>query len=169
MDSEIVVAASAVVIAVASLAVSVYEVRATRQHNRFSVRPILQLQRTMSEGHKAGIRLINSGLGPAVIVGSTLTVDGEVVGAWNKAGADRARDGLAVWPYAVTFLETQSIATDYEEFLLSVDPYDPQAHAEFLDLITRRLHLEIRYESLYGGENYRATLRPRTQGPRRVS
>lgn len=164
MDSEVVVAACAVVIAVASLAVSVYEVRATRQHNRYSVRPILQLQRGMSVGQKAGIRLINAGLGPAVVVGTTLTVDGEVVGAWNKAGADRARDGLAVWPYARTFTETQTIATGYEEFLLSVDPYDPQAHAEFLDLITRRLHLEIRYESLYGGENYRVTLRPRTQG-----
>lgn len=164
MDSEIVVAACAVVIAVASFGVSVYEVRATRQHNRHSVRPILQLQRGMSVGQKAGIRLINAGLGPAVVVGSTLTVDGEVVGAWNKAGADRARDGLAVRPYAMTFVETQTIATGYEEFLLSVDPYDPQAHAEFLDLITRRLHLEIRYESLYGGENYRVTLRPRAQG-----
>ncbi|MEU6378913.1 hypothetical protein [Streptomyces sp. NPDC046909] len=161
MDSEVVVAASAVVIAVASLAVSVYEVRATRQHNRHSVRPILQLQRTMSEGHKAGIRLINAGLGPAVVVGSTLTVDGTVVGAWNKAGADRAREGLAVWPYAMTFTETQTIATTYEEFLLSVETYDPQAHAEFIDLITRRLRLEIRYESLYGGENYRVVLRPR--------
>ncbi|MFF4273562.1 hypothetical protein [Streptomyces sp. NPDC001536] len=164
MDSEIVVAACAVVIAVASFAVSVYEVRATRQHNRYSVRPILQLQRGMSVGQKAGIRLINAGLGPAVVVGSTLTVDGEVVGEWNKAGADRAREGLVVRPYAMTFVETQTIATGYEEFLLSVDPYDPQAHAEFLDLITRRLHLEIRYESLYGGENYRVTLRPRTQG-----
>lgn len=164
MEAETVVAACAVVIAVVSLAVSVYEVRATRQHNRHSVRPILQLQRGMSKGHKAGIKLINSGLGPAVVVSTTLTVDGEVIGAWNKAGADRARDGLVAWPYAVTFSETQTVATGYEEFLLSVDPYEPQAHAEFIDLITRRLHLEIRYESLYGGENFHVTLRPRTQG-----
>ncbi|QKZ16159.1 hypothetical protein [Streptomyces chartreusis] len=164
MDSESVVAACAVVIAVASLAVSVYEARATRQHNRHSVRPILQLQRGMSKGQKAGIKLINSGLGPAVVVSSTLTVDGHVIGAWNKAGADRARAGLVVRPYAVTFTETHTIATGYEGFLLSVDPYEPDAHAEFLDLMTRRLQLEIRYESLYGGENYRVTLRPRIEG-----
>nr|WP_107908977.1 hypothetical protein [Streptomyces chartreusis] len=102
MDSETVVAACAVVIAVASLAVSVYEARATRQHNRYSVRPIFQLQRGMSKGQKAGIKLINSGLGPAVVVSSTLTVDGHVIGAWNKVGADRARAGLVVRPYAVT-------------------------------------------------------------------
>ncbi|PAZ14073.1 hypothetical protein CLM62_21755 [Streptomyces sp. SA15] len=164
MDGETVVAACAVVIAVASFTVSVYEVRATRQHNRHSVRPILQLQRRMSKGQKAGIRLINAGLGPAVILSTSLTVDGEVIGVWNKAGADRAREGLVVRPYAVTFSESQTIATDYEDFLLSVDPYEPQAHAEFIDLITRRLHLEIRYESLYGGENYHVTLRPRTEG-----
>ncbi|WP_155057982.1 hypothetical protein [Streptomyces blattellae] len=163
MDADTVVAACAVVIAVASLAVSVYETRATRQHNRYSVRPILQLQRRMSKGQKAGIKLMNSGLGPAVVLSTTLTVDGQVIGAWNKAGADRARDGLVVWPYAVTFSETQSIATGYEDFLLSVDPYEPEAHAEFVDLITRRLHLEIRYESLYGGENYHVTLRPRIE------
>ncbi|WP_185843982.1 hypothetical protein [Streptomyces sp. WAC 05379] len=45
-----------------------------------------------------------------------------------------------------------------------MDPYEPDAHAEFLDLMTRRLKLEIRYESLYGGENYRVTLRPRIEG-----
>lgn len=164
MDGGTVVAACAVMIAVASFAVSVYEVRATRQHNRHSVRPILQLQRRMSKGQKAGIRLINAGLGPAVVVSTSLTVDGAVIGMWDKAGADRARRGLVVWPYAVTFSESQTIATDYEEFLLSVDPYEPQAHAEFIDLMTRRLHLEIRYESLYGGENYHVTLRPRTEG-----
>ncbi|MGW0755704.1 hypothetical protein ACWD1Y_04280 [Streptomyces sp. NPDC002814] len=165
MDGETVIAACAVAIAVASFAVSVYEVRATRQHNRHSVRPILQLQRRMSKGQKAGIRLINAGLGPAVVLSTSLTVDGEVVGVWNKAGADRAREGLVAWPYAVTFTESQTtIATDYEEFLLSVDPYEPHAHAEFIDLITRRLHLEIRYESLYGGENFQVTLRPRTEG-----
>lgn len=45
MDAETVVAVCAVVIAVASLAVSFYEARAARQHNRHSVRPLLQLHR----------------------------------------------------------------------------------------------------------------------------
>ncbi|MFI0906070.1 hypothetical protein ACH4TE_21435 [Streptomyces sioyaensis] len=163
MDAETVVAVCAVVIAVASLAVSVYEARAARQHNRHSVRPLLQLHRGRDpRGAKRGIRLTNTGLGPAVIVSTTLTLDGEVIGAWNRVGANRVRDGLAVRPNVVTFSETETIATGYEEFLLSVDSYEPQAHAEFVDLITRRLCLEIHYESLYGGENYHVALRPRS-------
>ncbi|MFJ8085422.1 hypothetical protein ACIQ6Y_33180 [Streptomyces sp. NPDC096205] len=38
--------------------------------------------------------------------------------------------------------------------------YDPQNHAEIEDLVNRRLTLMIRYESLYGGENYTVVLGP---------
>ncbi|MEU4797472.1 hypothetical protein [Streptomyces sp. NPDC023327] len=160
MNAETVTAICAVVIAVASLVVSVYQTHATRQHNRHSVRPILQLHRGWPTGGRAGIRLINSGLGPAVIVNSTLTVDDEVIGAWNALTVDRVRDRLSVQPSAVTFNQGEVIAIDYEQYLLSVASYDPQDHAEIEDLINRRLTLKIRYESLYGGEDYTAVLRP---------
>jgi hypothetical protein len=160
MNAETVTAICAVVIAVASLIVSVYQTRAMQQHNRHSVRPILQLHRGWPVGGRAGIRLINSGLGPAVIVGSTLTIDGEVIGAWSAPSVDRVRECLTVRPSAVTFNEPEVIATDYEQYLLSVPNYDPQNHAEVEDLISRRLTLTIRYESLYGGENYTAVLHP---------
>jgi hypothetical protein len=45
MDASTVVAICATVIAVASLAVSVYQARATRRHNQLSVRPLLELLR----------------------------------------------------------------------------------------------------------------------------
>ncbi|MEV4742517.1 hypothetical protein [Streptomyces sp. NPDC049555] len=160
MKAETVTAICAVVIAVASLVVSVYQTRAMRQHNRHSVRPILQLHRGWPAGGRAGIRLINSGLGPAVIVDSTLTVDGEVIGAWNEPSVDRVRERMTVRPSAVTFNEPEVIATDYKQYLLSVPSYSPQEHAEVADLINRRLALTIHYESLYGGESYTAVLRP---------
>jgi hypothetical protein len=47
--------------------------------------------------------------------------------------------------------------TGYEQFLLSVDPYDPSLHTEFRDLIERHLQLEIQYDSIYGGERFTAT------------
>ncbi|MEU7555772.1 hypothetical protein AB0B01_26160 [Streptomyces sp. NPDC044571] len=160
MKAETVTAICAVVIAVGSLVVSAYQAHATRQHNRHSVRPILQLHRGWPKGGRAGIRLVNSGLGPAVIVDSTLAVDGEVIGSWNAPGVDRVRARLSVRPSAVTFNEGEVIATDYEQYLLGVADYDPQLHAEVEDLINRRLTLKIRYESLYGGEGYTAVLRP---------
>lgn len=44
--------------------------------------------------------------------------------------------------------------TDYQQFLLSVDSYDPSQHHEFRELIEGRLRLEIQYESIYGGEGF---------------
>jgi predicted lysophospholipase L1 biosynthesis ABC-type transport system permease subunit len=70
MNASIVVAICATVIAVLSLAVSVYEARATRRHDRISVRPHLALQANLRQGSQAGLQLINAGLGPAAITPS---------------------------------------------------------------------------------------------------
>ena len=75
MDASVVVAICATVIAVVSLAVSVYEARATRRHNRISVRPFLELRVGLSQGRMAGLQLINAGLGPAAIARTVLTLD----------------------------------------------------------------------------------------------
>ncbi|MFJ1600282.1 hypothetical protein [Streptomyces sp. NPDC088261] len=159
MDSETVIAVSAVVIAVASLVVSVRQGRAARQHNRNSVRPLLVLQRTLVPGRVAGLRLANSGLGPAVITSTVVIVDGERIGPWSKATADRIRTSLGQWPTVMTFREPQYLASGYDEYLLKLPDYT-RDHVEFTKLISDRLNLEIRYESLYGGEGFRATLVP---------
>jgi hypothetical protein len=44
--------------------------------------------------------------------------------------------------------------TDYEQFLLRVDSYDPEQHREFREVIKNRLRLEIQYDSIYGGEGF---------------
>lgn len=159
MNSETVIAASAVVIAVASLVVSVRQGLTARQHNRNSVRPLLVLQRTLVPGSVAGLRLTNSGLGPAVITSTVVRVDGEKIGPWSKATADRIRTTLGPWPTVMTFREPQYLATGYDEYLLRLSDYR-RDHVEFTELISHRLYLEIRYESLYGGEDFRATLTP---------
>ncbi len=84
-----------------------------------------------------------------------------MLGGWDEPGVDRMRDGLAVRPAAVTFASGGChLATDYDEFLLSIDDYDPDRHAEFWDLVRRRLSVEIHYDSLYGGEGYRTVSNP---------
>lgn len=155
MDASIVVAICATVVAVVSLVVSLYEARAMRTHNRHSVRPILELRTSFHPGRTAGLRLTNSGLGPAAITKTSLTLDGVPVGELDESGVNRVRDSLtAVRPAAVTFGGTQFLATDYDEYLLRVEDYDPAAHVEFADLLRRRLAVEIHYESLYGGEKF---------------
>jgi hypothetical protein len=159
MDASVVVAICATVIAVASLAVSVYEARATRRHNRISVRPFLELRVGLSQGRTAGLQLINAGLGPAAITRTVLTLDGEPLGEFSEASVNVLRSKLSVRPAAVTFRRT-ILAADYDQFLLSINSFDRTEHAEFADLLRHRLGMEIHYESLYGGEGYKAERKP---------
>lgn len=161
MDASTIVATSATVIAVVSLVVSVSEARATRRHNRLSVRPLLEMQHRWIEGQKSGLRLINYGVGPATVVSSLLTVDGTPIGEFNQANTVDLRGSLGVSPVLVSLSRPRFLGTDYSEYLLSVDDYDPEVHADFQELVGRRMRLEINYESLYGGESYR-TVFPRT-------
>ena len=149
MNANTVIAVCATVIAVASLAVSVYEARAARTHSRRSVQPLLGLTTTFPVGGIAGLRLTNSGLGPAKITGTKITLDCRPSGDLTQASIDKLRDGLSVRPHATTLSGQPFLETDYEEFLLSVDPYDRSQHREFRDLVERRLGIEIQYASLY--------------------
>jgi hypothetical protein len=154
VDANTVIAICSVVIAVASLGVSAYVAWATREHNRLSVRPLLGLTTTFPVGATAGLCLTNSGLGPARITSSRLTFDGEDFGEFNKPNVDEFRRRLDVRPHATTLGGHPFLDTDYQQFLLSVDPYDPSEHGEFRQLLEGRLRLEIRYESIYGKERF---------------
>jgi hypothetical protein len=159
MNASVVVAICATAIAVLSLAVAVFEARATRRHNRISVRPFLELRVGLSQGRTAGLQLINVGLGPAVITRTALTLDDEPLGEFGEASVNVLRSKLLVRPAAVTFRRT-ILAADYDQFLLSVESFDRTGHAEFADLLRHRLGLEIHYESLYGGEGYKTERKP---------
>jgi len=156
VEASTVIAICATVIAVASLVVSVYEARATRAHNRHSVQPLLVLTTRFPIGGTAGLRLANSGLGPAKVIGTELILDGVRFGDFSRSSIDQLRDKLSVRPHATTLGGQPFLNTDYEEFLLSVDPYDPSQHREFRELIEHRLRIEIQYSSLYD-ERFTAT------------
>ena len=87
MDVGTITAVSAIVIAVASLSVSIVEARTARRHNHQSVKPILQINRVnQHDDAKVGLRLRNVGLGPAIIVSTKVTLDG----AGSERHPDRA-------------------------------------------------------------------------------
>jgi hypothetical protein len=163
MQASDIVAASSIVIAVLALAVSVYQSALVRQHNRQSVRPVLQLHTRLRPGGKAGLRLVNVGLGPAVITSSVVSVDGRELGEYNEEASNLIRGNVRPRPSAVTFESGAILATDYDEFLLSVDEYDPALawHASLVSLVREQMRLEIRYTSLYGAESWTVRWRGR--------
>jgi len=159
MNTDVVIAASATVIATASLSVSIYEARAARHHNRLSVQPVLQFGTRWRDGDTAGIRLANVGLGLAAVIETSLCLDGKCLGQFNKANVDQIRDTLSVHVRAATLGGTPVLSSDYDQFLLSVEGYDPTRDAEFRALADKRIQIKIRYESLYGGDARTVPLR----------
>ena len=89
MSINAITAVSAIVIALASLVISITEARATRRHNRNSVKPVLLVVRVKKyDDLRAGLKLRNVGLGPAVIVDTVVTLDGNVIGKWDRGSLD---------------------------------------------------------------------------------
>lgn len=155
MSADTIIAACATVIALASVAVAVTEARAAREHNRRSVRPILQLRKEFPAGGRGGLRVTNVGLGPAAITRTELWLDGVLVGGTDREGTERVRENLpGPRPWAVSFGAGAFLAADYDQYLLSVGDYDPGLHGAFVDLIRNRLRIRITYDSLYGGESF---------------
>ena len=165
MEASVIFSICATVIAIASLAVAVYQARATRRHNRQSVRPILELRTNFSVGQIAGLQLLNVGIGPAAVMKTRLKLDGVHIGEFDESGANRVRKALtATRPAAVTLGGRPYLEKDYDRYLLSVKDFDPVAHSEFVDLVRHHLAMEIYYESVYGGEGF-MVFHPRRKMP----
>ena len=160
MNASTVIAVCAAVIAGASLGVSLYEARATRTHNRRSVQPLLVLWGQFGPGATSGLGLTNSGLGPAKIIKSKLTIDGVEQGDLGKSTIDKLIDPLSFPVATRTFDGQPFLEVNYDQFLLSVDSYDVFQHREFYELIGSRLRIEIQYDSIYGGEQFTAVYPP---------
>ncbi|MET8357383.1 hypothetical protein [Micromonospora sp. NPDC005171] len=156
MDANSVTAICATVIAVASLMVSITEARASRRHNFQSVRPLLSLDCLRLNSGLAGIRIRNAGLGPAIIRVTTLFLDGEEIGPWEKQVVDPLRGTFAVWPNFSTLRSGKPIPVGQELMILAIEDYDPARDAEFWAAVTQRIRIRVQYESIYANERQEA-------------
>jgi hypothetical protein len=153
LNANAVMSAVGLVVALAALGLTIYQARSTSVHNRLSVRPVLDFDESYPRGQRAGLRLCNVGLGPAEIISGSIWLDGHKrEEPFGKPVIDALRDELSAAqrrPSASTFTPGAVLVTDYNEFVLSVDPFDPAADQEFVKLIGR-LRIVITYASLYG-------------------
>lgn len=162
MNVSSITAICAIVIALASLAVSIMEARLARRHDRQSVRPILRIIRVKQHDDlRVGLRLRNVGLGPAVIVDTIVTLDGNVIGKWDRDSFDLMIGSNKPTPKFSTLYDDAVIPVDEDQFLIFIDDFKQSVHAWFWQLIAHRLSIEVKYESIYGGENFKTSKDPR--------
>ncbi|WP_306321458.1 MULTISPECIES: hypothetical protein [unclassified Streptomyces] len=164
MRADTVIAVAATVTALGSLWVSHAQSRATRLHNRQSVRPILQIRRIHEDG-RVGLQMINAGLGPAIVTDTVVRLNGEVVGRWNRDVKSRIFEDSA-WPMTYSLGQGTVVLNGQQTFLVRYDSDAPDRLERVWDLVSRRLTIDVQYESVYGGERFTASSLPRGDQPR---
>jgi hypothetical protein len=164
MNVDSITAICAIIIALASLFVTIMEARISRDYSRQSVRPVLQLVRVYGD-RRTGLKIRNVGLGPAVIVSTAVRLDGNPVGSWDRETFTRLVGANKPVPALSSLYDKAVIPAGDEQFLMYIDPFSRKRHSWFWQLLAHRLDLEVRYESLYGGENFTESKHPRLPGP----
>ncbi|MEU8976855.1 hypothetical protein AB0D11_48415 [Streptomyces monashensis] len=165
MDANTVTAICATAIATASFAVSIQQGRVTRQHNRHSVAPVLEIWTQRRLGGQTGISLANHGLGPAFITRSNVWLDGVHLGSWGGQALETIRSAVRDRPSGMGMTRRPwAIPAGTTRFILHVENYDAQRHDDLWHLVRHRLAVEITYESIYG-ESYVISRLPEDDSP----
>lgn len=150
---DFVVAASAAVIALAALGVSVWQGILTRRHNKLSVTPHLRLDGHLAYDKPIEITLENCGIGPAFIEQFVLELDGkEILGSRiERVIKLLAALNLEHGVYFFTLGPGDSVKPGDRQVLLSFpDSANNLVENEKIRAVFPRIKFLINYKSIYG-------------------
>lgn len=82
MNTDKLVSVCAMITAIVAVVIGVFELQTTREHQRLSVEPYLDLG--VTNHPEFSLKLINSGLGPARLVSFNVKMDGQSKNNWNE-------------------------------------------------------------------------------------
>ena len=82
--SDRIVSVCAIVAAIAAVAVAAYEARINREYQRLSVWPRLEQYNSYVTCEAYTRTVANFGIGPALVRGVEMTVDGKTCRTWNE-------------------------------------------------------------------------------------
>ena len=145
----------AAVIALAALALAVWQGVAMQRHNRLSVMPRLTLHHHLAGSRgELGIAVSNDGLGPAIVTDCTLEVDGKVMPVENDNGWETAITSLNLEAFKfryTTIAPHGVIPTGGTVWLLSTPATDTmRSRADEIQVAFQRLNVRLCYQSMYG-------------------
>lgn len=146
---------SATVIALSALFVSLYEAYRGRRHDRLSVRPWLCVYKKKDKDKETGLRLVNNGIGPAIINSFNVYLDNQLVSKpgsnfWKeiitkfKIDMDKVSFRTFVVPFWLPARE------DLPLFALKLEVADSE-EGKLFNSIIERIKIVIEYQSCYAG------------------
>ena len=159
---EITLSVSAIIIAISSMVISIYEGITMRNHYHLSVQPRLDYDFDMSgvpdddetNFSTSGYKIKNNGLGPAIITNIEYFIDGNKIDSVTEQNKNLLFDKLFNFKNIAghshsTFLVGQTIPSNetltiFEYSFMTLEAYERQ-HKEFYN----RFSFIINYKSLY--------------------
>ncbi len=147
-----IIAVSAIVVAIASMVISVWQGIENRHHNRLTVTPKLGISFSMTD-KKVGIVITNNGLGPAIMTKRTLKYKGKEIDDYQQ------EDIINVVKYLkmsgnLNFAilnndEILSAGTEYPLLMLGIEGMPT---LEMMEEIDSLVGFRLEYKSMYGEE-----------------
>ena len=152
-NSDRIISYSAIVVALASMVVSVWQGAETRKHNRLSVRPRIGISFDVS--HTSwGYSVKNNGLGPAIVTGKVISVDGDDVSRGGFSGYEGLYDKLELNDFRIrensigpgTTIQSGEVEPLIQFRFDEMDEIQKQA---FIQSMYHRISIKIEYRSMY--------------------
>ncbi|MEN3369609.1 MAG: hypothetical protein V7609_1752 [Verrucomicrobiota bacterium] len=139
---------SAIVAAIAAVAVSAYEARINREYQRISVWPRVQQANTFVPGDPYQRVVSNVGVGPALIRSVQISVDGVTRRTWGEVS--KALIGKPLPGHIYSSLHAGAVVLPNKDItVLKIAP-SPEAESFWEQTQTPRLSIRICYSSLFG-------------------
>jgi len=159
--TDTIIAIAAVVVAVCSMAVAVYEGSQTRKHNRLSVLP--KLTPVVGLNWKKpkdalGFSIENNGTGPAIINSVTVYLDGKPMPQSNSGGWLELFEKLELFGQSNRYYKFDTgdaLSVGQSKKLLAYDPdlakEEGETPVRFYQAL-ERISVKITYASVYGNK-----------------
>jgi len=133
------------IIAISALVVSIWQVQMAQRHNKLSVKPYLRFQLSDSdfgdEDFNHQLRLINSGMGPAIINSIDYEVEGRTTRDFVEALVLSGVTGTIGKHFITTYDPGDVIEEKTQSVLFGINDISKKS---------KTIRIKVVYESLYG-------------------
>lgn len=168
MSTDTITAIGACFIALLALLLGIWEAREARQHARLSVIPKLMFDTTVSSAWpEVGIKLLNKGVGPALIDEFRLLVDGKRVESNSAEDFGGWRDAVVLlgidedWIRYYCLDTADAVGAGESIMLFGIAPGRQNADTlRKFETALPHIQIVVRYRSFYD-DRFTASLRPR--------
>lgn len=152
------IAGAAAIIALCALSVSIWQGYVMRFHQILSVKPHIDIDYKFFPGKPIEIRMLNNGVGPAIIKSFKILYDGQLLSenqtdAYLKVLKELKKDTGLEFKYEYHFpLKNEALSAGEKEYLLQVEivgEYDESATSRAKSSLSR-VGFKTEYECMYG-------------------